>query len=66
MTKAQFIKKYGDKKTKEAASALHLFLAGYSMDEHYELESKIISYGNMKIKESFEHIEPLLEFSEEE
>jgi hypothetical protein len=36
------------------------------MDEHYELESKIISYGNMKIKESFEHIEPLLEFSEEE
>lgn len=66
MTKEQFITKYGERKTKEAAGALHTFLAGSTMENHYALEDKIAEFSNLKIKESMDHLDPLLEFSVEE
>jgi hypothetical protein len=64
MTKEQFIQKYGNRKTKEAAGALHTFLAGYTIDNHYELEAKIIEFGNKSVTESIEHLGHLLEFTD--
>lgn len=64
MTKEQFIQKYGNRKTKEAAGALHTFLAGYTIDNHYELEAKIREFANTPVSESIEQLGHLLEFTE--
>lgn len=64
MTKEQFIKKYGSRKTKEAAGPLHTFLAGYTIDNHYELEAKINEFSSTPISESIEHLNHLLEFTD--
>lgn len=64
MTKKEFITKYGNKKTKDAAGALHTFVAGYTISNHYDLEAKIIEFGNTLVSESIKYLDHLLEFSE--
>lgn len=62
MTKEQFIKHYGESKTKDVAGILHNYLISNSMESHLMLEKKLVHYGVLKVKESINNFDDLLEF----
>jgi hypothetical protein len=66
MTRQQLINHYGNTRTKDIAGILHNYLFGSSIEEHQLLEDKILSHGELKIKDSIKFLDDLLEFESDE
>jgi hypothetical protein len=64
MTRENFIKHYGETKIKEVSGILHNYLISNSMENHISLEKKIIQYGVLKVKDTINNFDDLLEFEE--
>ena len=62
MTRENFIKHYGETKVKEVSGILHNYLISNSMESHHSLEKKIIQYGVLKVKDTINNFDDLLEF----
>jgi hypothetical protein len=66
MTKEKFIKTYGNKRLKDVAGMLHIYLIQETIDKHYELDSYIMFNDTMKVKDAIPDMEHLIEFESEE
>ena len=62
MTREQFIKHYGETKVKDVSGILHNYLISGSMESHVALERKIQNYGALKVKDTINNFDDLLEF----
>jgi hypothetical protein len=66
MTKKQFLTQHGDKKVKDVAGILHIYIPYTTIEKHYDLENHIMVNNNMKVKDVFSKFENLLEFEKED
>jgi hypothetical protein len=65
MTKKQFLEHHGNKRLKEIAGILHIYLSYECVEKHQELENHIMINETMKVKDALSKIEHLLEFEQE-
>lgn len=65
MTRKQFLAQYGNKRMKDVAGILHIYLAYESVDKHYELENQIMLNDSAKVKDTLHILDNLLEFESE-
>jgi hypothetical protein len=65
MTRKQFLEQHGNKRLKDVAGILHIYLPYDTIDKHYELENQIMIHDTMKVKDGLSKIEHLLEFDKQ-
>lgn len=65
MTRDQFLKQYGNKRVKDVAGILHIYLAYESVERHYELENMIMLNDTSKVRDALPLFDNILEFENE-
>jgi hypothetical protein len=65
MTRKQFLEQHGEKKIKDVAGILHIYLPYDTIEKHYELENQVMLHNSMKVKEVISKIDHLLDFDKE-